>query len=85
MKSRKISYISFEDARKHVRSLNIKNKDDWNIWTKSDARPRDIPAAPAVVYKDEWLGWGDFLGIYSIYELKVVWVLLSDWINQALL
>lgn len=50
------------EARAHVRSLGLKNQDEYFAWSKTDARPEDIPANPRLTYKDEWQGWDDWLG-----------------------
>ena len=57
----KKKFRSFSEARKFVRSLQLKNVDAWYKFTKSDDRPVDIPAKPSRTYKKEWIGWGDFL------------------------
>lgn len=58
----KRTFLPFEEARTYVRSLGLKSDADWRVWAKSDARPRDIPASPADVYQDEFLGIKDWLG-----------------------
>ena len=57
------SYRSFEDARAYVRALDLNSTEKWNAWSKSGARPHDIPSQPAKTYKSSgWLSIGDFLG-----------------------
>ncbi|XRB10152.1 methyltransferase domain-containing protein [Pycnococcus provasolii] len=57
------SFRSFEDARAFVRTLGLKSKGEWQAWSKSGARPHDIPGNPEQTYKEsEWTSWGDFLG-----------------------
>ena len=57
------TYLSFEEAREFVRSLNLKNAQYWKEWSKSGGRPLNIPSSPNKVYKNlGWKGWGDFLG-----------------------
>jgi hypothetical protein len=59
----KQTYLPFEEARTFVRSLDLKSKNVWETWAKSDDKPADIPAKPSLVYKNQgWLGWGDWLG-----------------------
>ena len=54
---------SFEDARDCAKRLGSKSKKQWHDWSRSGERPRDIPANPDRVYKNEgWKSWGDFLG-----------------------
>jgi superfamily II DNA or RNA helicase len=59
----KISWMSFEEARKFARQLRLNNFKEWQEYSKSKDRPRDIPSAPTVIYKnDGWQGSGDWLG-----------------------
>ena len=56
-------FLPFEEARTFVRSIGLKGFNDWVAWRKSPERPKDIPAAPHMKYKDNgWAGWGDWLG-----------------------
>ena len=57
-----IEWIPFEEARRFVRSLGLKNSEEWRAYYKSDKRPKDIPSSPWGVYKEEWKGMGDWLG-----------------------
>lgn len=56
-------YRPFVEARDYVRNLGLKSKTEWMLWHRSEERPFDIPSQPQVVYKDEFLGLGDWLGI----------------------
>ena len=59
----KSNWRSFEEARVFIHELKLKNGQDWKTWTKSEAKPDDIPCNPNTVYKDKgWIGWGDWLG-----------------------
>jgi len=58
-------YKSFGDAREYVRSLGIKNQNQWEKFAKSKDKPQDIPSAPHLVYKKEWINFPDFVGNYS--------------------
>ncbi|XRB10147.1 methyltransferase domain-containing protein [Pycnococcus provasolii] len=56
-------FRSFEDARAYVRKLDLKSKEEWNAWSKSGARPHDIPGNPNKTYTSSgWTSFGDFLG-----------------------
>jgi hypothetical protein len=44
----------FEDARAYVRSLGLKNTDEWREYCRSGNKPDDIPSNPNVVYGDKW-------------------------------
>jgi hypothetical protein len=57
------TYRPFEQARDFVRGLGLTSMDEWKAWAASGARPADIPAYPAGVYKNQgWAGWRDWLG-----------------------
>lgn len=62
----KRKYETFIDAKKIVKNLNFKNGDEYSAWAKSSERPENIPSHPNTVYKDEWIGWGDWLGTERI-------------------
>ena len=60
-------YKSFEEARAFVHHFKLKNQQEWAAWTKTEAKPHDIPVSPAGVYKDEgWENWGDWLGTGTV-------------------
>jgi len=60
-------YRSFLEARTFVRSLKLKNGNEWKAFTKSGKLPPDIPAKPDSAYKDKgWVGMGDWLGTGTI-------------------
>lgn len=57
------AYRPFEDARTFVRTLGLKNQDEWRNYCKSDQLPTDVPRVPSKVYRDQgWVGMGDWLG-----------------------
>ena len=62
----KRQYRPFKEARKFAQSLNLKNRDEWNAFCKSDKKPDDIPSQPQMVYKKEWEGYGDWFGTGTI-------------------
>ena len=55
-------YQTFESAKKFVRELKLKNREEWVKFSKSSNKPTDIPTDPSEVYKNEWTSWGDWLG-----------------------
>jgi putative methyltransferase/type III restriction/modification enzyme restriction subunit/helicase-like protein/integrase-like protein len=63
-------FLSFNDAREYVRSLNLKSSEEWSDYSKFK-RPRDIPSTPDRYYEDEWRGWGDWLGTTTLGEVKL--------------
>jgi superfamily II DNA or RNA helicase len=53
----------YDQAKKFVNSLGFKTRDEWQIYSKSDNKPIDIPASPSNYYEDYgWTNWGDWLG-----------------------
>ena len=55
-------YRSFEEAVNFVRKLGIKSRLEWVKYSKSREKPSDIPTQPRGIYKENWKGWGDWLG-----------------------
>ena len=57
LRTQRGTFLSFKEAREYARSLNLKSQGAWAEWTKSAARPSNIPASPTDVYKNKgWLG-----------------------------
>ena len=55
-------FLTFEESRNFVRTLNLKNEKDWRKWKNNNIRPDNIPAKPEVYYKDSgWLGYSFWL------------------------
>lgn len=63
------NFRSFEKARIFARSLKLKNIGAWQKWSKTDARPKDIPSNLAEYYQGLWQGWGDFLGTGNVSKI----------------
>jgi len=56
-------FLSFEEARKFVRELKLKNTSAWNEYRKSKDKPDNITSTPNTVYKNEgWASIPDWLG-----------------------
>jgi superfamily II DNA or RNA helicase len=69
----------FEEAREYARELGFATSAEWRAWTKSDARPRDIPAKPDTVYEGfGWMSWGDWLSPESRGGRKRGWRSFKD-------
>lgn len=54
-------WYNFAQAKKIIKKLKLKNQKEWQVLTKKGL-PQGIPSVPERVYKDQWKGWGDFLG-----------------------
>lgn len=64
-------YRSFNQAKQFVHNLKLKSTNEWKEYCRGTLygkgkKPDDIPAAPFRTYKDEWKGWGDWLGTGTI-------------------
>ena len=71
-KSRKsIMYYSYSECKEIIKKFDIKTKTKWfkeiNKIIKIDNR---IPYSPLKVYKEDFIGWGDFLGTGRIQDNK---------------
>jgi len=55
-------FRSFESSRKFVQTLNIRSKNKYNQYVKSEKFPKDIPRYPNEIYTNKWINWGDWLG-----------------------
>jgi superfamily II DNA or RNA helicase len=54
---------SYEEAKKYVHGLKLKNWKDWMLFTKFGQLPIDIPKDPSLAYKNKgWINWGEWLG-----------------------
>ena len=68
------SFRLFEDARKFVQKLNLKNQKEWREYIQSGKKPIDIPAYPEEKYKNKgWKGLGDWLGTGTIAYRNIVY------------
>ena len=58
----KKEYLSFYKARKIVRNLNLKNQNEWMLYSKT-TRHENIPSDPKSIYENSgWINLGDWLG-----------------------
>jgi len=64
-------FRDFESARRFVRSLGLKNGEEWNVYAKSPHKPADIPSSPEKVYKKHWTGMGDWLGTGRVASQEI--------------
>ena len=56
------NFLPYEEAKKVVNALGLKNQDDWKRWSCTE-RPPDIPGNPWISYKNAgWNGFADWLG-----------------------
>jgi len=61
------NYRSYNEARKFVITLGIRNQNEWRKYCRSNQKPDDIPHNAETVYKNKgWKGWGDWFGTGTI-------------------
>ena len=61
-KKKRPVFLPYEEAKKVVNALGLKNQDDWKRWSCTK-RPSDIPGNPWISYKNAgWNGFADWLG-----------------------
>lgn len=65
--SKKGNYISFEETKKIICLLKLKNQKAWFDYSKSGNKPNNIPSAPYRIYKNKgWISWADFLNTKNL-------------------
>ena len=56
-------YKEFNEARKFAHSLELKTKEEWSAYCKTNKKPSDIPSTPEGTYKKNgWVNWADWVG-----------------------
>ena len=68
----------FLQAREYVHKLSLKNQSEWSKYCKSGKRPVFIPSVPSRQYKEQWKGWGDWLGTGYVANQKRVYRSFED-------
>ena len=57
----------FNEAREFVSALNLKSQKEWQEYCKSGDKPKKIPNAPALTYKNKgWTTWGNWFGTGTV-------------------
>lgn len=64
------NYLSWEDAREHIRAELIPSRGKFFEWWDRN-KPKSIPRFPYRVYVDEWTNWNDFLGTNNKFNEKM--------------
>ena len=68
-------FLPFEQALVCARSLKLKSKAEWIVWSKSGGREANIPTHPERSYKnDGWHGYGHWLGTGNLAGGKVAFL-----------
>lgn len=64
----KFNWMEFEEARKFVRTLNIKSSNGWYLFCKSGNKPKNIPSNPNIIYLNlGWKSFGNWFGTNNIH------------------
>ena len=72
-------FLEYDEARKLVHALNLKNVTEWKIYCNSDNKNINIPSAPNKTYKGKgWLDFGDWLGTGTIATNKIIYLPFND-------
>ena len=58
----KKSFMSHTSARKFIIKKKITTKNEFQDWSRTKKRPKNFPSNPRMTYKEQWKGWGYFLG-----------------------
>jgi superfamily II DNA or RNA helicase len=59
-------YLPYKEAKNFAISLGLNRTKEWFDYCKSRYKPEYIPSHPEATYKDEFEGWGEFLGTEKI-------------------
>ena len=75
-----MEYLDYYAARDYVRNLKLKSIKEWKEFVKTNKKPANIPSAPYSYYKktNEWINWGDWMGIDNNKGPKYVWRHFKD-------
>lgn len=52
----------FEIAKTAIQAMNLPSRDAFNEAKRKNLLPAGVPRNPDSTFKNEWQGWGDFLG-----------------------
>ena len=60
-------FLPFKKALLHARCLKLGSQKEWDTWSKSGARPANMPSTPHRTYQHTgWQGYGDWLGTGAV-------------------
>ncbi|WP_396145691.1 DEAD/DEAH box helicase family protein [Flavobacterium sp.] len=66
----KFNWMGFEEAKKFVRTLNIKSSNEWYLYCTSGNKPKNIPSNPNVIYLNlGWKSFGNWFGTNNVHVL----------------
>ena len=60
---KKSEFLTYEEAKKQMRELDLNSVSEWRMYTKSENFRNNMPKSPEQLYKNNgWISWKDFLG-----------------------
>lgn len=79
-RSKHRKFRTYEECKKYAQSLKLPNGKVWNKLYKQRKIPLDIPCNVRQTFKDEFEGWGEFLGngIVSVNKAKDHYLSLEE-------
>ena len=67
--------LPFKQALLYARSLKLKSRTEWKVWSKSEGREANIPSTPERSYRhDGWQGYGHWLGTGNLVGGKLAFL-----------
>jgi len=68
-------FRDFESARAFAHSLQLESSTGWQAYiegkrTEKEPLPADIPRTPRNAYREQWQGWGDWLGTGNVAPFR---------------
>jgi superfamily II DNA or RNA helicase len=73
-----MSWLPFDEVKEIAHSLGISSSRQWYAYYNSEQRHPRVPLKPCIIYKDEWKGWGDFLGVVNRWDNKALLAFLES-------
>jgi superfamily II DNA or RNA helicase len=70
-------FRDFASARAFARSLQLESSTGWQAYIEGKRpdkvpRPADIPRTPRNAYREQWQGWGDWLGTGNVAPFRKI-------------
>jgi len=51
------NFVTFKNFKVFIKQNGFKKYKEWRAYLETHQRPSNIPAAPEVIYKKDWVGW----------------------------
>ena len=72
------NWMPFKDAKTFIQTQGIRTLIEFKKWSSSGQRLKNFPSTPHIIYKDQWTGWGNFLGTRNTANRKKEWMSFED-------